>query len=58
MSAQDQLIEEIRKQPEPVVLELWRFLKFLKQENQDEEWADLLPGRQVEQEVLNIVDHQ
>ena len=56
MSTQERLIQEIRNQPEPVLRELWHYLKFLKRQRQEEEWADVLPGREVEQEVLDIID--
>ena len=56
MSAQELLIEEIKKQPEPVLLEVWHYLKFLTRQRAEEEWADVRPGREVEQEVLDILD--
>lgn len=56
MSTQERLIEEIRGQPEPVLRELWHYLRFLERQRQEEEWADVLPGREVEQEVLDIID--
>ena len=56
MISRETLIQEIRNQPEPVVLELWHYLKFLEHQRAEEQWADVLPGRQVEQEVLDIID--
>ena len=56
MSTQERLIEEIRNQPEPVLRELWHYLKFLERRRQEEEWTDVLPGREIEQEVLDIID--
>jgi hypothetical protein len=56
MSTQERLIEEIRRQPDDVLSELWHYLKFLQQQRQEEQWADVLPGREVEQEVLDIID--
>ena len=50
------LLEEIRKQPEPVLREVLHYLRFLAQRREEEAWADLLPTREVEQEVLNILD--
>ena len=32
MSTQERLIQEIRTQPEPVLRELWHYLKFLKRQ--------------------------
>jgi len=43
MSTQQILLEEIKHQPEPVLRE-------------EEKWADVLPTREVEQEVLDILD--
>lgn len=56
MSAQEILIEEIKQQPEPVLRELLHYMKFLQRQHADEAWADVLPSREVEQEVLDIVD--
>ncbi len=56
VGTQDRLIQEIRNQPEPVLRELWHYLKFLERQRQEEEWVDVLPGREVEQEVLDILD--
>jgi len=56
MSTQELLLEEIKHQPEPVLRELWHYLKFLTRQREEEQWADVLPSREVEQEVLNILD--
>jgi len=56
MSTQERLIQEIRKQPEPLLRELWHYLKFLERQHEDDQWADVLPGREVEQEVLDTID--
>ena len=53
MSAQEILIEEIRRQPEPVVREVLHYLKFLERQRAQEEWADVLPSREVEKEKLD-----
>ncbi len=58
MTTQELLIEEIRRQPEPVQLEVLHFLRFLVREHDAESWADVLPGREVEQEILGILDGQ
>ena len=50
------LIEEIKRQPEPLLREVLHYMKFLARQRAQEEWADVLPGRQVEQEVLDILD--
>ena len=56
MSTQEILLEEIKHQPEPVLRELWHYLKFLTRLREEEQWADVLPAREVEQEVLDIID--
>jgi len=56
MSTQELLLEEIKKQPEPVLREVWHYLKFLSRQREEEAWADVLPSREVEQEVLNVLD--
>src|SRR6266508_3076924 len=53
MSTEEILLEEIKHQPEPVLRELWHYLKFLTRQYEEEKWADVLPTREVEQEVLN-----
>ncbi len=56
MSVQELLIEEIRKQPEPLLREVWHYLLFLERQQADQEWADVRPGRDLEQQVLDIID--
>ena len=56
MSTQEMLLAEIKNQPEPVLREVWHYLKFLPRQREEEAWTDVLPTRQVEQEVLNILD--
>jgi hypothetical protein len=56
MSTQEMLLSEINNQPEPVLRELWHYLRFLKRQREEEAWADVLPTREVEQEVLDILD--
>ena len=50
------LLSEIKNQPEPVLRELWHYLRFLARQREEEAWADVLPTREVEQEVLDILD--
>ena len=50
------LIEEIKRQPEPVLREVLHFLKFLERQREQEAWDDILPSREVEQEKLDILD--
>jgi hypothetical protein len=56
MSAQEMLIEEIKHQPETVVREVLHYLKFLERQRAQENWDDVLPSREVEQETLDILD--
>jgi hypothetical protein len=56
MITQERLIEEVRQQPEEVLREVWHYLKFLERQRQEEQWADVLPGREIEQEALDIID--
>ncbi len=58
MSAQEILIEEIKRQPEPVVRELLHYLKFIERQRAQEEWSDVLPSRELEQEKLDIIDQK
>jgi hypothetical protein len=50
------LIEEIKRQPESVLREVLHYLKFLERQRAEEEWGDVLPSREVEQEKLDILD--
>lgn len=56
MSARQAILTEIEDLPEPVLLEALRFIRFAARQHQDEEWQDVLPSREVEQEVLDILD--
>jgi hypothetical protein len=56
MSAQEILIEEIKQQPETVVREVLHYLKFIARQRAQEDWADVLPSREVEQEKLDLLD--
>lgn len=56
MSAQEILIEAIKLQPESVAREVLHYLKFIERQRAQEEWADVLPSREVEQETLDILD--
>ena len=58
MSTQEMLLEEIKRQPEPVLREVLHYLKFIERQQQDQAWADVLPTREVEQEVLDILDRK
>jgi hypothetical protein len=57
MSTQEMLLSEIKNQPEPVLRELWHYLRFLTRQRQEEAWADLLPTREVGLQVLDILDN-
>lgn len=56
MSAREVLISEINQLPEAVVEEVLIFTRFAARQHEEADWGDILPGRQVEQEVLDIID--
>ena len=56
MSAQEILIEEIKQQPEDVAREVLNYLRFIERQRAQDEWADVLPTREVEQEKLDLLD--
>ena len=56
MSTHELLVQEISRQPESVQREVLHFLRFLVQQREETEWSDVLPDREVEQEVLDILD--
>ena len=56
MSTEEMLLADIKNQPEPVLREVWHDLRFLTRQREEEAWADVLPTRAVEQEVLDILD--
>lgn len=56
MSTQKLLLDEIKQQPEPVLREVWHYLAFLTRQREEEAWADVPPAREVEQEVLDILE--
>lgn len=56
MSARDTLLAEIEHLPEPVLLEALHFVRYIARQREEEEWSDVLLGRELEQEVLDIID--
>ena len=50
------LIEAIKHQPESVAREVLHYLKFIERQRAQEDWADVLPSREVEQETLDLLD--
>ena len=56
MTARELLLEEIKYQPEPLLREVLHYLRFLKRQWAEEEWSDILPTREVEQEKLDILN--
>ena len=56
MSAQEILIEKIKHQPEAVAREVLHYLKFIERQRAEEDWSDVLPAREVEQEKLDLLD--
>lgn len=55
MDSREILIEEIKRQPEPVLREVLDYLKFIERQRAGEEWDDVLPSREVEQEKVNML---
>ncbi len=55
MCTQETLMEELKHQPEPVLREVLHYLRFLERQRAEGEWAGVLPTREVEQEVLDIL---
>lgn len=56
MSAKEALVAEIENQPESVLIETLHFIRFVSRQNQDERWAEVLPDRTVEQEILGLIE--
>lgn len=56
MSTLEILTEEIRRQPEEVRREVLNYLRYVARQHEEAKWADVLPGRELEQEVLDILD--
>ena len=56
MSAREALLSEINHLPEPVIEEVLVFTRFAARQREETDWSDVLPGRQVEQEVLDILE--
>ena len=58
VSTQELLLDELKEQPEPLLREVLHFARFLARQREEEKWADLLPSRDVEQEVLDLLDRR
>jgi hypothetical protein len=56
MSARDAILTEINSLPEAVLQEALHFMRFAARQREDAEWQDVLPSREVEQEVLDLID--
>ncbi|HRJ07893.1 MAG TPA: hypothetical protein PK490_13710 [Prosthecobacter sp.] len=56
MSARDAILIEIDSLPESVLQEALHFMRFAARQQQEAEWQDVLPSREVEQEVLDLLD--
>lgn len=56
MSARDAILREIKDLPESVLQEALHFIRFAARQRQEDEWRDVLPTREVEQEVLDLID--
>jgi len=56
MSARDALLAEIDHLPEEVLREALHFIRFTTRQREQDEWEDVLPSREVEREVLDLID--
>ncbi len=56
MSAREMLLSEIEHLPEPVIEMALLFIRFTVCQRENNEWADVLPSRDVEQGILDILD--
>ena len=56
MSVRDAILTEIETLPESVLMEALHFMRFVARRNEEAEWQDVMPSREVEQEVLDILD--
>jgi hypothetical protein len=56
MSVRYALLTEINQVPECVLVETLHFMRFAARQQEENEWRDLLPSREVEQEVIDLLD--
>lgn len=56
MSAREAILSEIDHLPESVLIEGLHFMRFAARQQEEAEWQDVLPSRDVEQEVLDLID--
>lgn len=56
MSAREAILSEIEQLPERVLVETLHFMRFVARQQEEAEWQDVLPSREVEQEVLDLLD--
>jgi hypothetical protein len=56
MSIRDSLIHEIENQPDRVLIQALHFIRFTARQTDTEQWDDILPNREVEQEILDLLD--
>lgn len=56
MSARDAILTEINQLPESVLVETLHFMRFAARQQEESQWQDVLPSREVEQEVLDLID--
>lgn len=56
MSTREAILAEIDHLPEPVLVEALHFIRFTARQRDNAEWDDLLPGREIEEEVLHLID--
>jgi hypothetical protein len=56
MSAQEMLLEEIKRQPEPVLREVLHYLKYLVRAHEEDASSDLPLPREVDEDVVDLLD--
>ncbi len=56
MSARDALLAEINQLPESVLVETLHFMRFAARQQEERDSHDVLVSREIEQEVLDLLD--
>jgi hypothetical protein len=56
MSARDALLTEIKELPESVLVETLHFMRFAARQQEELDSQDVLVSREIEQEVLDLLD--
>lgn len=56
MSARQAILSEIETLPDEVLQKVIHYIRVVARQQQEEEWSDVQPSREVEQEILDILD--